>query len=104
MIAQAMNSHQKGRDPASEIAVHTKRSQNVLCSLHQQSSHVRVPFFADMHLGLALAGVSASRLQSQIAAHFAALAEAMRIFQRQQEGQRDQCAHALDLLQRAICG
>ena len=43
--------------------------------------------------------VPSSRLQSQIAAHVAALAEAIGIFQRQQKGQRDQRAYALDLLQ-----
>jgi hypothetical protein len=39
------------------------------------------------------------RLQPQISAHVAALAETMRIFQGQQERQRDQRAHSLDLLQ-----
>ena len=41
----------------------------------------------------------ASRLQSQIAAHVATLAEAVRIFQGQHKRQRDQRAHALHLLQ-----
>ena len=85
--------------PAPEITVHTERSQNVLRSLHQQRPQIRIAFLADVHLRLALTGVSSSRLQSQIAAHVAALAETMRIFQRQQERQRDQRAHALDLLQ-----
>src|ERR1700690_1869979 len=43
--------------------------------------------------------VPPSRLQSQITAHVAALAEAVRIFQGQQEGQRDQRAYTLDLFQ-----
>jgi hypothetical protein len=52
-----------------------------------------------VQLRLALARVSSARLQSQIAAHVAALAEAVRVFQRQQKCQRDQRAYALDLLQ-----
>src|SRR5690348_11754568 len=84
------------QSPASEIAIDPERTQNVLRSLHQQSSQIGIAFFADVHLRLTLAGVPSSWLQSQIAAHVAALAEAMRIFQRQQEGQRDQRAYSLD--------
>jgi hypothetical protein len=62
----------------------------VLRSLHQQGSQIRIAFLADVHLRLALSRFPASRLQSQIAAHVATLAEAMRIFQRQQECQCDQ--------------
>jgi hypothetical protein len=51
-----------------------------------------------MHLGIALSR-SASRLQSQITPTSRLFGETMRIFQRQQEGQRDQRARALDLLQ-----
>ncbi len=45
-----------------------------------------------------------SRQKPQIAAHVAALAETMRIFQGQQEGQRDQRAHSLGLLQQRHLG
>jgi|SRR5580698_2423739 hypothetical protein len=44
-----------------------------------------------VHLRLALPRIPPSRLQSQIATHVAALAKAMRIFQRQHISQRDQC-------------
>jgi len=71
----------------------------VLRSLHQQRPQIRVTFFADVHLRLALTRVSSSRLQPQIAAHIVALAEAMRVFQRQQKRQRDSPAHAFPLLQ-----
>ena len=71
----------------------------MLRSLHQQRSQIGIAFFGDMHLRIALTRLPASRLQSQIAAHVAALAETMRVFHRQQERQRDQRAHALDLLQ-----
>jgi hypothetical protein len=57
----------------------------VLRPLHQQGSQIGIAFLADMHLRFALAGVPASRLQSQIATHVAALAEAVLICQRQQE-------------------
>jgi hypothetical protein len=70
--------------PAPEIAVHPERTQNVLVPLHQQGAQIRIALFADMHLRLALPRVSSSWLQPVIAAHVAALAETMRIFQRQQ--------------------
>src|SRR6478736_1642777 len=70
----------------------------MLRSLHQQRPQIRIAFFADVHLRFALTRVSSSRLQPRIAAHVAALAEAMRIFQRQQKRQPDQRAYALDLL------
>jgi hypothetical protein len=84
---------------APQIAVHSKRSQNVMRSLHQQRPQIRIPFLADVHLRLALPRVPPSRLQSHIAAHVAALTKAMRIFQREQERQRDQRPHALHLFQ-----
>src|SRR5207248_9015784 len=85
--------------PAPQITVHSEWSQNVLCSLHQQRAQVWIAFLADMHLRLAPPGVPPSRLQSQIAAHVAALANTMRIFQGQQKRQRDQRAYSLNLLQ-----
>ena len=90
--------------PAPEITVRTERTQDVLCSLHQQRPQIRIAFLADVHLWLALPGVSSSGLQPQIAAHVAALAKTIRIFQRQQKGQRDQCAHSLHLLQQRHLG
>ena len=51
--------------------------QNVLRPLHQQSSHLGIAFLTDVHLGLALAGVSPSWLQSLITTHVAALAKTM---------------------------
>src|SRR5437868_13119151 len=79
--------------------LHPEWSQNVLRSLYQQRAQVGVAFLADMHLRLAPPGVPPSRLQSQITAHVAALAEAMRIFQGQQKRQRDERTYTLDLLQ-----
>src|SRR5215469_11351711 len=87
------------QSPATQITVDTERSQDMLGSLYQQRAQIRIPFLADMHLRLALSRVSSPRLQPQIAAHVAALAEAMRIFQRQQKGQRDERAHSFDLFQ-----
>src|SRR5580698_9702269 len=40
--------------PTPQIAVHTKRSQNVLRSLHQQRPQVGIAFLADVQLRLAL--------------------------------------------------
>jgi hypothetical protein len=49
-----------------------------------------VAFLTDVRLRFALSLVSPSGLQSHIATHVAAFAEALRIFQRQQVGERDQ--------------
>jgi hypothetical protein len=50
------------QSPASQVAIGTERSQDVLCSLHQQRPQIRIAFFADVQLRLALPGVSSSRL------------------------------------------
>jgi hypothetical protein len=63
----------------SRVAVDAERSQDVLRSLHQQRAQIRVALLADVHLRFALPGVSPARLQSQIAAHIATLAETMRV-------------------------
>src|ERR1700747_2635384 len=70
------------QSPASEITVDAEWSQDMLSSLHQQRAQIRIALFADVQLRFALSRFPASRLQSQITAHVAALAEAMRIFQR----------------------
>jgi len=68
-------------------------------SLHQQRTQIRIAFLADVHLRLTLPRVPPSRLQSEIAAHVPAFAKPLRVFQRQQERERDQRAHPLHLLQ-----
>ena len=87
------------QSPAPQITVNPEGSQNMLRTLHQQGAQIGIAFLADVHLRLALAGVSSPWLQSQVATHVAAFAKAVRIFERQQKRQRDQRAHALDLLQ-----
>ena len=85
--------------PSSQIAVGSKRAENMVRSLHQQGSQIRIALFADVHLRFALPRVSAPRLQPEVATRIPALAETMRILQRQHVGQRDQRAYSLDLLQ-----
>src|ERR1700730_18593387 len=87
------------QSPASQVTVDAERSPDVLRSLHQQRSQIGIAFFADMQLRLAPPRVAPSRLQAQITTHVPTFTKAMRIFQRQQERQRDKRAYALDLLQ-----
>src|SRR5678810_14194 len=54
--------------PAPQIAVGSKRPQDMVRSLYQQGSQIGIAFLADVHLRLALARVSSSRLQTQVAA------------------------------------
>ena len=52
-----------------------------------------------MQLTFAFPGVPSTRLQSHIAACISALAEAARVFQRQDVRERDQRSYTLDLLE-----
>ena len=74
LLSVSSSSFRQLQSPAPEIAVRAKRTQDVLCSLHQQRSQVRIAFLADVQLRLALTRVSSSRLQPLAAAHLAALA------------------------------
>jgi hypothetical protein len=49
--------------PTPQVAIDPEWSQDVVRSLHQQRSQIRVAFLANMHLRLALSGVSPPRLQ-----------------------------------------
>ena len=51
----------KPQSPSPQITVLSKRSENVVCSLHHHRSQIAVSFFADTHLGFAVAGVPAAR-------------------------------------------
>jgi hypothetical protein len=57
---------------------------------YQHLSHVGIACFVIVHLQFALAGIPAPRLQSGVTTCIAALAEELRILQRQQVGQGDQ--------------
>jgi hypothetical protein len=76
----------------------------MMCALHQQKSQIRVPLFADVQLRLTLAGVAPARPQAQIAAHVTAVLEALRIFDRQNIRQCDQCSDSIYLLQQCSLG
>gem|GEM_PF-5264160 len=64
-------------------------------------------FLTGVRLRLTLAGVPPSWFQAQVAAQVPAFANALRVFQRQQECQRDQHAHSFHLfstdLQQIVC-
>src|SRR5947209_4238168 len=44
--------------PAPQVTIRPERAQNVLCPLHQQRPQIGIAFLADVHLRLALPGVS----------------------------------------------
>ncbi len=66
-----------------------------MCSLHQEGSQVRIALFTNVHLRLALSRVASSWLEPNVAGCIPALAETMRIFQRQHVGEGDQCSSFL---------
>ena len=88
----------QSQSPSSQVAISTKRSQDVVRRLHQHRPQIGITLFADVHLRLALPRVSTPRLQTGVATRVATLAEAMWVFQRQQVGQGDQRAYSLHLL------
>jgi hypothetical protein len=51
----------KSQSPSPQITILPKGSQNIVCPLHQHRSQIAVSFFTDVHLRLALSGVSAPR-------------------------------------------
>src|ERR1035437_3301229 len=87
------------QSPSAQIAVDSPRSEDVVRSLHQESSQIWIALFADVHLWLALSRVAPSGLEAYVAGCIPALAETIWIFQRQDVGKSDQGSHTLDLLQ-----
>src|SRR6202007_3094709 len=92
------------QSPSAQIGVLSERTQDVLCSLYQHHAQIRISLPGDMHLWLALPGVSSAWLQSHVAASIAALSKAPWVFQRQDVCQRDQRSNTLDLLEQRHFG
>jgi hypothetical protein len=63
----------KLQSPSPQIAVFSKRSQNVVRSLHHHRAQIPIPFFADFLLWFALPGVPAARSQPQKTTYLATL-------------------------------
>src|SRR5207244_1410312 len=83
--------------PSPQITVFSKGSQDVVRPLHQHGPQIRVSFFTDVHLRLALSGVPAPRAQPEKTADVATLWEPLRIFQGQDIRQRDLRSYPLHL-------
>src|ERR1700694_2033911 len=93
------SSLRKLASPSPQIAVFSKRSQNVVRSLHHHRPQIPVSFFADALLWFALPRVPAARSQPQKTAYLATLRKPIRVFDRQDIRQSDLCSHALHLLE-----
>src|SRR5216683_3753078 len=85
--------------PSPQITVFSKRPQNVMRSLHHHRSQIPVSCFADTLLRFALPGVPPARSQPQKTTYLATLRESIRVFDRQDIGQRDLRSHTLHLLE-----
>src|ERR1022692_135883 len=85
--------------PRLQIAIRRPVAQNAVRCLYQQPSQQHVPGFADPQLRLAVAAVPLLPRQSQVRPYVPAVFEALCIFQRQDEGQRNQRPHSIHLLQ-----
>src|SRR5260370_587793 len=68
-------------------------------ALHQQLSHVRIPFLGDAQLRPAIARLSPPGPQSEVGAGIPAPAESMRVVHRQHIRQCGQGPHSVHLLQ-----
>jgi hypothetical protein len=75
------------------------RTQDMVGTLDQQTSQVDVSCLGDAKLRIAVAGLTASRSETEIAANIAALLEAFLASQGQHEGQSRDVAHAMHLQQ-----
>src|SRR3984893_7208903 len=89
----------KLQSPSPQITVFSKRSQNVMRSLHHHRAEIPVSFFADFLLWFALPGVPAARSQPQKTTYLATFWESMRVLDRQDIGQRDLRSYTLHLLE-----
>ena len=85
--------------PAPQVTVRTEGAQNVLGAPHQQPTQQLIPGFGDPQLRVLRSRFVSARMQPQKATYRAAVAKAMRIFQRQHIGQRGHRPHSLDLPQ-----
>jgi hypothetical protein len=85
--------------PSPQITVFSKRPQNVMRALHHHRSQIPVSLFADALLWFALPGVPPARSQSQKTTDRATLQKPVRVFYRQDIGQRDLRSYTLHLLQ-----
>src|SRR6202047_5384108 len=89
----------KLQSPSPQITVFSKRSKNVVRTLHHHRSQIPVSFFADFLLWFALPGVPPARSQPQKTTYLATLRESIRVFNRQDVGQRDLRSYTLHLLE-----
>src|SRR4051795_6413611 len=87
------------QSPSAQIGVLSEWTQDVLCPLYQHHAQIGISLPGDMQLRFALPGVPSPRLQPDVATSIAALAEAPRVFQRQDVCQADQRPNTLDLLE-----
>src|SRR5260221_11272444 len=85
--------------PSPQITVFSKRPQNVMGSLHHHRPQIPVSFFADFLLWFTLPRVPSARPQPQKTTDLATLWESIRIFYRQDIGQRDLGSHPLHLFE-----
>src|ERR1700679_1145670 len=66
--------------PSAQVAVDSPGAENVVRSLHQECSQVRIALFADVHLRLALSRVTPSRLETHVAGGIPALAKTVWVY------------------------
>src|SRR5258708_29487805 len=75
-------------------------SEDVVCTLDQQTSKIGIASLGDAELWIALAGLTASWSQAEIAAHVTTSVEAFLIAQSQNEGESGDVPNTVNLHER----
>ena len=80
--------------PATNIAVHAERTEDVRGAVGEERPHIGVPGFGDPHLGGVVAGVFAPSAESEIGAEITGVGEARRVTDDCGEVECGECADA----------
>ena len=83
--------------PVSQAGVVSVPSEDMVGALDEQGSEIDIARLGDAQLRISLAGLAASRSESEIAAHIPTSLETLFAAQRQDIRQRRELPHAIDL-------
>jgi len=82
--------------PAAQVAIGSKRPENVLCGGDQQSAKEGITGLGNVELGVVIAGLISARDKPQRRTDLPAPAEAIGLFKGEDEGQGSEWSHAAD--------
>src|SRR5271163_573764 len=99
LLAERRTTCGECQSPSPQVTISSEWSENMMSTLNEQRTKIRIAFLRDVQLRLRASRVAACRLQAIVAARIAALGKAVRIFESQDVSQRYERAHAMNLSQ-----